>query len=53
MLLSNLQGEAQDYFENLQSKYGGNLENMLELTRMSIERNKVNVEKHEQYDPQR
>ena len=51
VLLQNLQGEAQEYFENLQDKYGGNLENMLELTRMSIEKSKVNVEKREQYDP--
>lgn len=51
VLLQNLKGEAQEYFEDLQKKHGGNLENMLELTRMSIEKSKVNVEKREHYDP--
>jgi hypothetical protein len=35
----------------MQNKHGGDLENMLELTRRSIEKNKVRVEMREQYDP--
>ena len=42
-----MQGQAHEYFESLQAKYGGDLENMLQLTRLSIEKNKVKVEKRE------
>jgi hypothetical protein len=34
----------------MQEKYGGDLENMLESTRQSIQNGKVNVDVREQFD---
>jgi hypothetical protein len=32
--------DALQFYEQLQQKYGGNIENMLEATRISVERSK-------------
>ena len=48
--LEQMKKEAQDFFEKMQEKYGGDLENMLESTRQSIQNGKVNVDVREQFD---
>jgi len=51
--LGNVVDDSYQFFEALEKKHGGDIENFLGSTRNMIEKGKVKIEKREQKDPLR